>query len=75
MLDMSGQEFKKAISELGITMTEFSRAADMSVPTLNKIFDGEHVRDTTRNKALNAYRRLRTQVEGPPLPVARKAAG
>jgi transcriptional regulator with XRE-family HTH domain len=60
---MSGAELKKECLKLGITTAELSRASGVSDTTLTKIFNGKHVRDATRFKAINAFNRLKAQLE------------
>jgi predicted transcriptional regulator len=58
---MSGREIQKQIIEMGLTDAEFCRAADISPPTLKKIYSGEFVRERTLNKARRALERLKEQ--------------
>jgi len=61
---MSGNDLEKEVENLGISDARFSREAGISEPTLRKIYRNEPtIRSRTFNKAVQALRRLKAQVE------------
>jgi DNA-binding LacI/PurR family transcriptional regulator len=61
MVGMSGQEMKAAAEAAGLSPIDVCGAANVSIATLYKVYNGEHVRATTRAKVEQAIKRLRSQ--------------
>jgi predicted transcriptional regulator len=58
MIRMSGQEIKATADAVGLTPAEVCAEASVSISTLYKVYNGDHVRTTTKNRVEQAIRRL-----------------
>nr|BFD67466.1 hypothetical protein HAGR004_24880 [Bdellovibrio sp. HAGR004] len=59
----NGSTLKDGVLGLGYTITDFSKESKLSLTSLRKIFEDAHVRESTRNKAWVALRRLQRRNE------------
>jgi predicted transcriptional regulator len=61
---MSGRELQKQQSELGVSPADVCSEAGISISSLYKVYNGEHVRPSTVAKVRNALARIRARVLG-----------
>lgn len=55
---MSGQDLKSSAEAAGLNPIEVCGEANVSITTLYKVYNDDHVRATTRNRVENAIKRL-----------------
>jgi predicted transcriptional regulator len=58
---MTGREFKEQIEDLGLTAEDFADAAEVSTPTLRKVFKDQFVRPATLGKVKSALKRIKAE--------------
>jgi predicted transcriptional regulator len=60
---MSGRDLQHLQSKLGIGPEAVCAEAGISMSTLYKIYNGVHVRESSKAKVVNAFERLRMRLQ------------